>query len=102
MGYDILSSAGTLIVVLPPAVDPVRLTPDKHVYMAHGSPYPPEYTATDMEIYKLLPILLAKGEVKVCAYIDNVYGQLITLLPSLTSQNIYLAGLEAFLRGWGC
>ncbi|KAK7682494.1 hypothetical protein QCA50_014294 [Cerrena zonata] len=64
LGYDILSSAGTLIVVLPPAVDPARLTPDKHVYMAHGSPYPPEYTATDMEIYKLLPILLAKGEVK--------------------------------------
>lgn len=66
LGYDILSREGTLLVVLPPAIIPSKLTPDKRVYMVHGTPYPPEYTATDMEIYKLLPALLARGEIKVC------------------------------------
>ena len=41
--------------------------------MAHGSPYAPEFTAIDLEIYKLLPTLLARGDIKVGSPIPFVH-----------------------------
>lgn len=65
LGYDILAPYGTLVTVLPFAVEAHKLTPDKQVELAHGTPFPPEYTALDVELYKILPSLLSRGDVRV-------------------------------------
>ncbi|CAL1717235.1 unnamed protein product [Somion occarium] len=64
VAYDILAPGGTLVLVLYPAIDKAKLTPDKHVRMTFGIPHVLEFAEIDAEFFRVLPELLSSGEIK--------------------------------------
>lgn len=68
-GYDILSSGGVLAIVLPDVVDKAKVTTDKQVVLALGSPHvSPEMRALGVEIYKHITTWFDSGELTVSSY----------------------------------
>ena len=65
LGYDIVSTGGTLVITLPPALEEGKLKSDKSVYMVYGAPHEKEYEAIDAEFFKVLPDYLSSGDIKV-------------------------------------
>ena len=65
LGYDIVSTGGTLVITLPPALEEGKLKSDKSVYMVYGAPHEKEYEEIDAEFFKVLPDYLSSGDIKV-------------------------------------
>ncbi|CAL1711229.1 unnamed protein product [Somion occarium] len=86
-GYDIIAPGGTLLVVLPPAVDQEKITSDKHLFMVMGSVDLPEYEESGAGLFRVLPELLASGQIK-----PNVPGYIPGGLSGITE------GLEKLKR----
>ncbi|KAK7679610.1 hypothetical protein QCA50_017321 [Cerrena zonata] len=64
IAYDLLTSDGTLLITLPPAIDQTKIAPNKKVYIASGFLGVPFYTAIDTELLDVLPGLLDSGDLK--------------------------------------
>ncbi|CAL1711139.1 unnamed protein product [Somion occarium] len=86
-GYDIIAPGGTLLVVLPAAVDQEKITSDKHFFMVLGSVHVPEYEESAAGLFRVLPELLASGQIK-----PNVPGYIPGGLSGITE------GLEKLKR----
>lgn len=66
-GYDLLASGGTLVAVLQTAVTEDKLTPDKRVTCISGNPFPADRRPLSVEMYKQLPAMFERGDLKVCS-----------------------------------
>lgn len=66
IGYDILASGGTLVTVLPSNAPPEdQRTPDKRISSIDGTPFAPDRRPLAVKMYKHLPALFERGDLRV-------------------------------------
>lgn len=79
-GYDLLVSGGTLVTVLRPSVAAEKITKDKRITHIRSSPFFPDRRALSVAMYKQLPAMFERGDLKVgFSHDDGVYRALKTL-----------------------
>ncbi|KAF7789618.1 hypothetical protein EIP86_000564 [Pleurotus ostreatoroseus] len=64
VGYDLLGSGGNLVIVLGSAIPEEKRTPDKHIARINASPFFPDRRPLSVEMYKQLPDMFERGELK--------------------------------------
>ncbi|EKM58626.1 uncharacterized protein PHACADRAFT_207435 [Phanerochaete carnosa HHB-10118-sp] len=62
--YDVLAPGGRLVIVLPGAVDKVKITPEKEISPVAGSPHAPGKHEIGRNLYANLTGLLESGAIK--------------------------------------
>lgn len=65
--YDTIAPGGRVIVVVPIAVDEVKIRDDKDIQQIQTSPYAPQHRELSKSLYAVLTGLFEAGEIKVCS-----------------------------------
>ena len=63
--YDLLAPGGTLVIVLPNAVEESKRIPEKYIADIFGSVFLPDRRQLGVELYKNISAWFASGELKV-------------------------------------
>lgn len=72
--YEVLAPGGTIILVLPFAVDEAKVDKSKTVVQVHGSAHDPAQREVGVSLYKNLTKLLEDGHIKVSSANMTMYA----------------------------
>lgn len=69
IGYSLLSSGGTIVVVIKPVITEDKRSSDKRIAWVAANPFLPDRRDMAAEMYKQLTGVFERGELKVSSYL---------------------------------
>lgn len=80
LGWDILASNGTLVLVRSPKIDRRKYADKKIVDDVFGSVYTPRLRSLGVSLYKALPGLIEAGKIKVCFDNSKLMQEMVLMI----------------------